>query len=115
MTINVSGSLRMVPVEIKKESHNKVWTAWQHQLDGSYTTHPAAKGVGIYLVLWFGHRPKTLGRGHSKPASASEMEELLRSRIPLADRQRLSVKVLDLSLLPKRRDRAGNRRGKRSR
>lgn len=51
MTINVSGSLRMVPVDIKKESHNKVWTAWQHQLDGSYTTHPAAKGVGIYLVL----------------------------------------------------------------
>jgi hypothetical protein len=101
VTVNVSGRLRMVPIEIKTESHREVWTAWRHQLDGSYTTHPGAQGVGIYLVLWFGHRPKALGRGHKKPRSASEMAELLRNEIPSADRQRLSVKVLDLSPLPR--------------
>lgn len=86
----------MVPVEIKKESHANVWTAWNHQLDGSCTTHPAAQGVGIYLVLWFGHQPKGLARGKRRACSALEMKEILRGQVPAEDRQRLTVKVLEL-------------------
>jgi hypothetical protein len=115
VTVNVSGTLRMVPLEIKKESHPEVWTAWRHQLDGSYTTHPAAQGVGIYLVLWFGYRPKAMGRRHAKPVSAREMEGLLRNQIPLPDRQRVCMRVLDLSLLSRRGDRGGRRCGSRLR
>jgi len=89
--------LMVVPIEIKPENNTKVWTAWRDQLDGSYATHPAAQGHGIYLVLWFGYAPKSSPEG-IKPKSADDLERLLRERIPEADRHRLQVVVLDLSL-----------------
>lgn len=89
--------LMVVPIEIKPEDSAKVWTAWRDQLDGSYATHPAARGHGIYLVLWFGYAPKSSPEG-IKPKSAEDLERLLRERIPEADRHRLQVVVLDLSL-----------------
>lgn len=89
--------LMVVPIEIKPESSAKVWTAWRDQLDGSYATHPAAEGHGIYLVLWFGYAPKSSPEG-IKPKSAEDLERLLSERIPEADRHRLKVVALDLSL-----------------
>lgn len=89
--------LMVVPIEIKPEGSAKVWTAWRDQLDGSYATHPAAQGHGIYLVLWFGYAPKSSPEG-IKPKSAEDLERLLREHIPEADRHRLQVVVLDLSL-----------------
>ena len=108
----VDGRWRVVPVEIKREDHKEVWSAWQHQLDGRYTTHQAADGVGTYLVLWFGHRP----RPHpvaGTPKDAPDMERCLRDLIPIADRARLSVRVLDLSRAqrPTRKKSKGNLRG----
>ena len=44
------------PVEIKKNSHRKVWSAVENQLLPRYTNDPATGGLGIYLVLWFGAR-----------------------------------------------------------
>ena len=86
-----------VPIEIKKESHEALWTAWRDQLDGRYATDPAAQGIGIYLVLWFGHRPRSSPQG-ARPRSAGELQALLRDQIPVSDRIRLTVLVLDLSL-----------------
>ena len=86
----------VVPIEIKKEDHPAVWTAWRDQLDGRYTTDPAAQGIGIYWVLWFGHKPRASPEG-LKPRSAAEMADALRALIPAIDRVRLSVVVLDLS------------------
>ena len=86
----------VVPIEIKKEDHRAVWTAWRDQLDGRYTTDPAAQGIGIYCVLWFGHKPRASSEG-LKPRSAAEMADALRARIPAVDRVRLTVVVLDLS------------------
>ena len=87
----------VVPIEIKKEDHRSVWTAWHDQLDGRYTTDPAAQGVGIYLVLWFGHKPKAAPNGR-KPVSAMDLETLLRAEVPAADHARLTICVIDLSL-----------------
>lgn len=87
----------VVPIEIKKESHEQVWLAWRDQLEGRYVTDPAAQGHGIYLALWFGHSPEKSPEG-IKPKSAQDLERLLRERIPEADRHRLQVVVLDLSL-----------------
>ena len=98
--IAVGGRLRVVPIEIKGEHHGQVWSAWHDQLDGRYATHPDAEGIGIYLVLWFGHRAKARTRGDAAPSSASEMESQLRALIPEADRVRLNVRVLDLSARP---------------
>ena len=89
----------VVPIEIKKEDHRALWTAWRDQLDGRYVTDPAADGNGIYLVLWFGHRPRASAKGF-KPSSAIELEEALRGQIPECDRLRLAVVVIDLSRAP---------------
>ena len=90
---------KVVPIEIKKQDHPELWTAWHDQLEGRYMTDPAAEGVGIYLVLWFGKRPwgKRLGVAPA-PASAKQLEESLIALIPLEGRDRLQVCVLDLSL-----------------
>lgn len=98
--VAVSGRSRLVPIEIKREDHDRVWTAWRDQLDDLYVTHPDAERVGIYLVLWFGHRPKVRQRGDAVPSSAREFERQLQALIPEADRARLTVRVLDLSLRP---------------
>jgi hypothetical protein len=98
--VAVGGALRVVPIEIKREDHRQVWSAWHDQLDGRYATHPNAEGVGIYLVLWFGHRPKPWRRGDAAPVSAREMELQLVALMPESDRMRLKVHVLDLSALP---------------
>ncbi len=67
------------------------------QLQARYTIAPAAGGYGLYLVFWFGHRPRSTPEG-LKPRSAQQMGELLVERIPAAERYRLAVQVLDLSL-----------------
>jgi hypothetical protein len=88
-----------VPIEIKRDSHANVWTAWKSQLQDLYSIDPSSGGFGIYLVLWFG-RPKTPPTGQS-PASASEMSVALRQSIPDKDRQVLEILVCDLSLPPR--------------
>lgn len=92
----VEGQRKVVPIEIKKEDHRELWTAWRDQLEGRYMTDPAAEGVGIYLVLWFGHCPKADPEGVT-PESSKELEERLSALVPPEDRVRLQVFVLDLS------------------
>lgn len=91
------GQRRVVPIEIKKENHPHVWTAWRSQLEQRYMTDPAAEGVGIYLVLWFGSQPRADETG-VVPASAQEFAERLTLLVPRADRVRLQICVLDLSM-----------------
>jgi hypothetical protein len=93
--ISVGGKRRMVPIEIKKDSHINVWTAWRDQLDKQYLNEPDTAGYGIYLVLWFGRESKAFDG--VKPKSADEMSVMLRDRIPADDRFRIAVVVMDLS------------------
>ena len=93
----VEGQRKVVPIEIKKEDHRELWTAWRDQLEGRYMTDPAAEGVGIYLILWFGHRPKADPQG-VVPSSSKELAERLTALVPPEDRVRLQVCVLDLSV-----------------
>jgi hypothetical protein len=96
VSISANGQRRMVPIEIKKEGHVNVWTAWRDQLDLQYLNAPDSGGYGIYLVLWFGQKPKALDG--VRPQSAQQMELMLREKIPPADRVRIAVVVIDLSL-----------------
>ena len=94
----VAAQRRVVPIEIKKEDHRQLWTAWREQLEHRYMTDPAAEGVGIYLALWFGHKP--FGDAEEVvPASAVQLKERLIALVPPEDRIRLQVCVLDLSLV----------------
>lgn len=92
-----SGERVAVPIEVKKESHEKLWTACRDQLQRLYTIDPAAGGYGLYLVLWFGYRPRATPEG-IKPLGATHLQELLVERIPEVERHRLAVQVLDLSM-----------------
>lgn len=85
-----------LPIEIKKDTDINVWTAWREQLDLKYLNDPNSGGYGIYLVLWFGH--KTTASDGIRPQSAEQMESMLREKIPPADRVRIAVVVMDLSL-----------------
>ena len=92
-----SGSLIAVPVEVKKENNESLWVAWQVQLQSLYMIDPAADGYGIYLVLWFGVKPRRSPEG-DMPSSAVELQQLLEARVPTRDHARLKILVLDLSL-----------------
>ncbi len=79
------------------ELEMELWPAWRDQLHRLYTIDPAAGGYGLYLVLWFDYRPRSTPEG-TKPRTALHLRELIVERIPEAERHRLAVLVLDLSL-----------------
>ncbi len=91
------GERIVVPVEIKKENHLGVWTAWWDQLEARYTANPGAKGIGTYIVLWFGHNPKS-NPSKIKPLDAEHMAKLLGESMPNDRRNRIFGLVIDLSL-----------------
>lgn len=90
-----SGRRLAVPIEIKKENHRELWSAWRTQLR-TYASDPAADGVGIYLVLWFGMKASATPEG-LRPSTPQQMLALLSAMMPEEDRYRLHVAVLDLS------------------
>ncbi len=85
-----------VPIEIKKEDHRELWSAWRTQLR-TYTLDPASGGVGIYLVLWFGLKAKAMPEGE-RPSTPQQLIELLSAMVPEEDQFRVHVAVLDLSI-----------------
>lgn len=86
----------VVPVEVKKDDHPEVWSAWREQLEARYMTHPKAQGIGMYVVLWFGHKTKT-AQGGRKPRSAQEMAQMLDELIPDDRRNHIVGLVIDLT------------------
>jgi len=94
-----------VPVEIKKDSHPKVWTAWSDQL-GHYALDPAASRVCVYLVLWFGHKTQSLRRG-VRPGTAEQMAHMLGQQVHDAQLgwPELSGLAIDLSRPPAKQQR----------
>ena len=96
---SVPGERYAVPIEVKKENNPKLWTAWRVQLQRLYSNDPDAGGMGIYLVLWFGVRPRASPVG-IKPRDAAHLQELLAALVPLEERARIAVQVIDLSIGP---------------
>lgn len=96
------GHRMALPIELKKQNHEDLWTAWRDQLDRLYTVDPDGGGLGLYIVLWFG-----VLQGKEKLAthpegwrvdSAEALRAAIENRIPITDRHRIAVMVLDLSL-----------------
>jgi hypothetical protein len=95
-TAVIDGKRIVVPIEIKKDNHPDLWTAWRDQLEQRYTTNPATDGIGIYLVLWFNWRPKASPE-RMKPRSAEHVAELFSKIIPADRWSHLFGLVIDLS------------------
>ena len=84
-----------VPIEIKKEDHRELWSAWRTQLR-SYALDPASGSIGIYLVLWFGKKVSPSPEGH-RPTTPQELSDLLSGMASAENRFQVNVAVLDLS------------------
>lgn len=97
----LNSARQKLPIEVKRDYHADLWTACEDQLDRLYTRDPQADGHGIYLVFWFGHkRPQYMPKppnSLSKPNTAQELENALRSLIRADDQNRLAVVVIDVT------------------
>lgn len=63
-----------LPIEIKGEWNDSLWTALRSQLIAQYAIAPKAAEHSIYLVLWFGGEFQKAARdGGKKPRSAEEV------------------------------------------
>lgn len=93
-------NLFTLPIEIKRDSHPELWKALRNQLMAQYINAPKSQGHGIYLVFWFGDpkkpMPATLDGG-KKPKSAQELQARLEALLNDEERQRVFVRVLDVS------------------
>jgi len=87
-----------LPIEAKRHYNAELWTAAEEQLAG-YAADEGAFGYGIYLVFWFGAEHRLPKRRDAKkpPASAGELEAMLRSDLLSAMEGKISVVVLDVS------------------
>jgi len=87
-----------LPIEIKRDSNRSLWTALHDQLARQYAVAPRSEGYGIYLVFWFGGEevppPTDVGE---KPRSAEELKGRLEAMLDPLERQRLFVRVLDVT------------------
>ncbi len=102
---NTSADLRVscdgvaLPIEIKREGHPGLWTAVPEQLIPKYTTLPAAKGHGLYLVLWFGrHRIRKSPNGHQL-TNPEKLRRALEDTVPRDVGSTVKVCVLDVTPL----------------
>ena len=86
-----------VPVEIKRNGHQKLWSAAHSQLIAKYTNDPTTSGYGIYLVLWFGKDDTQAPPSGPLPADSDELRSRLEERLTDAERRKISVVVIDVS------------------
>lgn len=82
-----------VPIEIKKNSHRKIWHGISEQLVPKYTRDPEADGYGIYLVFWFGTK-HTHGGSPNEP---QELKNLLEKQLDPSHRKKIHIVVIDVS------------------
>jgi hypothetical protein len=91
-----------VPIELKRHFHSDVFTAATRQLSERYSRHPAARGYGIFLVLWFGcadaPQPPAPPGGAPRPTSAAEMRLTVERLLAPDLRARIAVRCMDVSL-----------------
>ena len=95
--IHVSFKGHAIPIEVKKESHNQLWSAALDQLARKYAIAPESLGFGIYLVLWFGLGKVPVPPEGRRPTTPEALRNRLQKQIPGSQRHRITVLVLDVS------------------
>jgi len=88
-----------LPIEIKRDDHDKIWVAAENQLEKQYSRDPASEGNGIYLVFWFdGKCMVKHPKGFKMPANALELKITLKSTVPETSAGLIDVIVIDVSV-----------------
>ena len=86
-----------VPVEIKRNGHQNLWSAAHDQLIAKYTNAPATDGYGIYLVFWFGKDDTQPAPTGPLPADPDELRTRLAETLSDAEQRKISIVVIDVS------------------
>ena len=86
-----------VPVEIKKNSHQELWSALRNQLITQYTIDPNTDGYGIYLVFWFGKDRTQPPPSGTRPTNAEDLKNRLEATLSPDEARKISVCVIDVS------------------
>ena len=86
-----------VPVEIKKNRHQDLWSAARNQLVAKYTSAPTTSGYGIYLVFWLGEDEMPPPPTGAPPSGPGELQQRLEAILSDAERRKISVVVIDVS------------------
>lgn len=97
--IDVTCASMVLPIEIKRQMHDDIWTAPADQLDRQYARDPVAGGRGVYLAFWFGQEYplKPPPDGGAKPTTAAELQAALEKHLPTTLGQRITVIVFDVA------------------
>ena len=93
-----------IPIEIKKNSHRKIWHGISEQLIPKYIRDPNCGGYGIYLVLWFGagqNYMKMLSPDGGVPKKPEDLKSMLLKQLAPEYTNRIDVVVIDVSLAGK--------------
>lgn len=96
-----------LPIEVKGQWHEKLWTAMNDQLGDLYLKEYQSQGQGIYLLFWFGQNVvdnrslnntafNKTGIGE-KPNNAQELKLLLDNRIADKYKDGIEIYVMDIS------------------
>jgi hypothetical protein len=87
-----------LPIEIKRNVNDALWTGLRTQLIEQYAIDPKADGYGIYLVLWFGSKDtQKANDGGEKPTSPEELKTRLEAQLNREERERIFIRVLDMT------------------
>ena len=84
-------------MEIKRSEHPKLWSAVQNQLMAKYSSDPATRGYGIYLVFWFGAGDTPRSPSGVRPTGPAEVREQLEALLSEEERRAISVCVIDVT------------------
>ena len=86
-----------VPVEIKKSTHPDLWSAARNQLIAKYTSDPATRGYGVYLVFWSGESDCQPPPSGPRPSTAEELRRRLQATLTDDEARKISICVVDVS------------------
>ena len=96
--IRVSCGGHAVPVEIKKNTHPRLWSAINDQLIDQYARAPESGGHGVYIVLWFGAQyTKTVPPSGRRPKTPEALRERLQGELAPDQRHKIKVVMVDVS------------------
>lgn len=95
-----NSSEMQLPIEVKGQWHDDLWTAMNDQLGDLYLKEYQSQGQGIYLIFYFGENvtKKPKGNSNYKPQNAPELQVTLTACIKEKYKEGIDVFVMDLSI-----------------
>ena len=95
-----NSSEMQLPIEVKGQWHDDLWTAMNDQLGDLYLKEYQSQGQGIYLIFYFGENTTKNPKRNDKykPQNALQLKEFLTACIEEEYKEGIDVFVMDLSI-----------------